>query len=167
MTTTQQLKAAPPIRDFAGELTRARQLVEAARLETVERLEAHMLTLPQVEIPVIERFVNGMYTREIVIPAGTLLTGRVWKHDYVDIMLEGDILVAIPSGTTRLTGSNVCDGQAGRKRAGYAFRDTRWITVQRADQLEGQEPIEYLTFFSVAEYRAWQDTRQLIRGAST
>lgn len=148
----------------AAELARVTALVEAARLESIETLETHMLTLPQVEIPVLERWVNGMYTREITIPAGTLLTGRVWKHDYVDIMLGGDILVAIPSGTRRLTGPNVCDGQAGRKRAGYAFEDTRWITVQRADEVAGQEPIEYLTFFSVREYQAWQTARLEIRG---
>jgi hypothetical protein len=145
------------------ELERARAAVEAARLDNIEQLESRMLALPQIEMPVIERFINGMYTREIVIPRGALLTGRVWKNDYVDIMLEGDILIAIPSGTSRLTGANVCDGKAGRKRAGYAFRDTHWITVQRADQVVGQNIIEHLTFFGVAEYEAWLDVQDYQR----
>lgn len=158
--TVQVLRAV----DDRHELARITAMVEAARLERIEGLEAHMLTLPQVEIPVVENFVNGMYTREIVIPAGTLLTGRVWKQDYVDIMLGGDILVATPSGTRRLTGPNICDGQAGRKRAGFAFADTRWITVQRIDEAGLEEPIEYLTFFSVLEYQNWRVERELIRG---
>jgi len=45
--------------------------------ERIESMEHFMLDQPQVEIPVQERFINGMYAREIVIPEGTLMTGRV------------------------------------------------------------------------------------------
>ena len=82
----------------------------------IEILEAEMFKHEQVEIPVEHRFVNGMYAREITIPKGTMLTGRVHKFGYVDIMLSGDITVATPDGVKRFTGTNIFEGFAGRKR---------------------------------------------------
>lgn len=128
---------------------------------SIEDLEKNILNYPQVEIPPIEGFANGMYTREILIPAGTLLTGRVHKYDYIDIMLSGDIAVATPQGSKRLKGPNVCDGKAGRKRAGYAFDDTRWVTVHRVDQWE-EGLVDKITFFSKREYQVWFDRKDFI-----
>lgn len=102
-------------------------LAEAVN-ERIEELEAVMLECEQVEIPVEHLFVNGMYARKIVIPAGTMLTGRVHKFGYVDIMLSGDISVATPDGVKRMTGYNILEGKPGRKRAGYAHEDTHWVS---------------------------------------
>ena len=126
--------------------------------EKIEALETEMLAQQQIEVPVKEYFINGMYAREIVIPAGTLLTGRVWKQDYFDIMVSGHIAVATPAGVKDLSGYNVCDGKAGRKRAGYAFEDTQWITVHPIAQKEANM-VEALTFFSMAEFNVWRDRR--------
>ena len=120
--------------------------------DRIEAMEAMMLDQPQVEIPVQERFINGMYAREILIPKGTLLTGRVYKAGYLDIMLSGDIAVATPQGTKRMTGTNIMEAPPGRKRAGYAFEDTRWITVHRTDHYEPGDMVDMLTFFSASEY---------------
>lgn len=138
------------------------QLVSGAEITKIEALEQHMLEHEQVEIPAIEDFSNGLYTREIIIPKDTLLTGRIWKHDYVDIMLSGDITVGTADGVKRLTGPNICDGSAGRKRAGYAHEDTHWITVHRVDQME-DDMEEHLSFFSMKEFNKWMDNQDFIR----
>lgn len=135
--------------------TQVNELLTQASSENIERLESRMLAEDQVEIPVEEAFVNGMYVRRIMIPAGTLLTGRVHKWPYVDIMLDGDISVVTPDGQKRLTGHNVLEGVAGRKRAGYAHADTHWVSVHRTDLVE-DDMHEQLTFFSVSEYAHWQ-----------
>lgn len=122
--------------------------------EKIEAMEAVMLEHEQVAIPVEHRFVNGMYAREILIPKGTMLTGRVHKFGYVDIMLSGDITVATPDGTKRLTGINIMEGYPGRKRAGYAHEDTRWITVHRTEETDADKMMDVLTVFSMAEYQA-------------
>jgi len=97
---------------------------------------------------------NGLYQRELVIPAGTILTGRVWLEDYVDIMVSGHIIVATAAGVKELTGYNVLDGQAGRKRAGYAVSDTTWITVHKTDATAVTGLLEQLSTFSMTEYNA-------------
>lgn len=123
----------------------------------IEQLQELMLTQPQVEIPVTETFVNGMYIREIVILADTLLIGRVHKYAYVDIMLYGDIHVATPDGIKHLTGSNRMAGIPGRKRAGYAVADTGWITVHRTDLVKPDEMVDEITFINMADYNLWCD----------
>ena len=120
----------------------------------IERMESEMLEHAQVDIPVTHRFINGMYAREIIIPADTLLTGRVHKNPYVDIMLSGDIEVATPDGIRRLQGTHILEGLPGRKRAGYAYQDTRWITVHRTNETDPDKMIDHLTYFSMAQYNA-------------
>ena len=120
--------------------------------EKIEDMESVMLDLPQISIPVISNNINGMYTREILIPKGTLLTGAVHLFDYVDIMLSGDITVATQDGPVRYTGANVLHGKAGRKRAGWANEDTRWVTVHRTDISDGDIFVKTLTVKTLKEY---------------
>lgn len=140
---------------MAGELTteQVHEILAGQVDEKIEAMEGFMLECPQVEIPAVNKFINGMYVREIVIPKGTLLTGRVHKFAYLDIMLNGDITVATREGVQRLQGFNCMEGVPGRKRAGYAHEDTRWVTVHRTDQEDPADILDHLTFFSMSEYR--------------
>jgi len=135
-------------------------LLADAVTQNIELLEERSLEHEQLEVPAFERVHAGMYTRQITIPKGALITGRVWQDAYVDIMLEGDISVASAQGRKRLTGWNVMEGMAGRKRAGYAHQETHWITVHRTDMefLPGRM-LDRMTFFSLGEYRVWYDQR--------
>lgn len=103
--------------------------------ESIERLEAAMLEAPQVAIETSHVLSGGVYARTIRIPAGTLLTGLVHKHDHVNVCV-GDITVWTEQGMKRLTGHNVLPTKAGAKRAGYAHADTYWTTLSRTDQTE-------------------------------
>lgn len=128
------------------------ELLADAMIERIEQLEELMLDCQQVDIPVTSLFTNGMYAREITIPKGTLLTGRVHLFDYVDIMLSGDISIATAEGAKRFSGANVFQGVAGRKRAGYAHEDTRWVTVHKTDILDAQEFVNKLTVQTMKQY---------------
>lgn len=127
-------------------------LLADAIIERIEAMEVVMAECEQVEIPVKSSNTNGMYCREITIPKGTLLTGRVHLFDYVDIMLSGDITVATADGAKRFTGAHVFDGKAGRKRAGYAHEDTQWITVHRTDINDGDVFYNTLTVRNMRDY---------------
>ena len=127
------------------------------RRASIELLEECMLKESQVEIPVTHRFNGGMYSRQIKIPAGTMLVGRVHKFDHFDVMLSGDITVSTDTGETkRLTGYNVFEGKAGKKRAGYAHEDTHWITFHSAEIRNEDEMYDYLTCKNHAEYEQFK-----------
>lgn len=100
--------------------------------EQVEHFEALMLIHPDaapVDIPVEHRFATGLYAREITIPAGTLMTGKVHKADHVSIILSGEMNVLTETGMRHVVGPEVYISPAGTKRIGIALTDVRWITV--------------------------------------
>ena len=128
------------------------QALKEFSADNIASMEEFCSELPQTAIPVKNGNANGMYTREILIPKDTFLTGRVHLFDYVDIMLSGDITVLTDEGFKRFRGANIFDGKAGRKRAGYAHEDTRWITVHRVDISDGDFFYDYLTVQSILDY---------------
>lgn len=125
-----------------------RALMEAAKTPSraqIDTIEAGLLQLPQVEIPVEHRFAEqeGLYAREIVIPAGTLMTGRVHKNQHVSIMISGDMTVLTETGMQRVKGYHCWICPPGTKRVGYAHSETRWITVHHTEHMmpEGIEDV--------------------------
>ncbi|MDA3807372.1 MAG: SET domain-containing protein-lysine N-methyltransferase [Thiomicrorhabdus sp.] len=120
--------------------------------DKLQALESILLQHDQVDIPVKHRFNGGMYAREINIPKGTLITGRIHKFDHFDIMLSGDITVSTDScESKRLSGLNIMEGKAGKKRAGYAHKDTHWITFHSAEERDPEQMYEFLTCGSFEE----------------
>ena len=137
------------------ELTEAElhQLLAGQLEEDIEVLQTVLLAMPQADIPVTHNYIDGMYTREITIPAGCMLISRVHKKTYIDIMVSGDIAVVTPEGNKRLTGFNLMAGVPGRKRAGYAYTETKWMTVHRIpEECANEEFYESMTFQTKQEY---------------
>ena len=95
----------------------------------IENLEAEMLRLPQVECPLEHHFAPGLYARQITIPAGTMLTGKIHKHDDINVLLSGEIDVLTPHGFKRMHGPCTFVARAGTKKLGYAYTDVVWTTI--------------------------------------
>jgi len=118
----------------------------------MDSLETAMLEFDQVDIPVEHLFNGDIYCRKIMIPKGTLLTGRIHKFDHFDVMISGDITVSTDTGETkRLSGFNLMKGYAGKKRAGYAHEDTHWMTFHSAEERDPEQMYEFLTCGSFDE----------------
>lgn len=102
--------------------------------ERVTRLEKLILQAPQTDLKTRHFLVDGpngtkLYGREITVPAEAVITGAAHKHDCLCISI-GDIEVTTDDGTPkRLTGYHAFTAPAGRKRAGNAFAETKWITL--------------------------------------
>ena len=110
----------------------------------IAKLEEFLLEQPQVDIPVEQFFSGKMYVRTILIPADTLITGRVYLQDHVDIMSGGDITVTGVDGPKRLMGFHILERPAGKKQAAYTHAPTRWITICNcADMPDGMTPEDY------------------------
>lgn len=99
--------------------------------EKVLRLEDALKAMPHAHIPedVHHHFAPGVYMRELRIPKGAVLTGKIHRTDHLNILAQGEISVLTEHGVRRLTAPCVIQSSAGIKRAGYAHEDTVWITV--------------------------------------
>lgn len=94
-------------------------------------LEAAMLAMPehQIEIKTTHHFAPGVYMREVFIPKGTTLTGKIHKTEHLNILSQGELSVWTENGVKKLKASTVVKSHPGAKRVGYAHEDSVWITV--------------------------------------
>lgn len=102
----------------------------------LQRLESEMLKCEQVEIQVKHIFSEGLYAREIFIPKGTLLTGKIHLTEHLNIISQGDISVLTEHGMKRIKAPCAIVSSAGIKRAGYAHEDTVWTTIHATNETD-------------------------------
>lgn len=110
-------------------------------LETIKQFERCLRNLPQLEIETTHHFADGLYGREILIPAGCTLTGKIHKGEHLNFLMQGDITVWTEDGMKRLQAPAVLVSRPGTKRVGYAHENTIWVTVHatRETSLEALE----------------------------
>ena len=93
------------------------------------RVEAALLNLPQVPVPVVHRFAKGLYWREIFAPAGTIVIGHEHKHEHFAIILKGSCLIAVGGEFRLLQAPNRFVGQPGSRKVAYVVEDMTFATV--------------------------------------
>lgn len=80
--------------------------------------------------PLQHSFSDGIYVREITIPKGVILTGKIHKHDHPNFLIKGKVKVFTEhDGFEILTAPCHMISKAGTKRAVEAMEDTVWVTV--------------------------------------
>lgn len=95
----------------------------------IEALEGHMRREAQIDIPTRHYFAHGIYAREITIPAGVLLTGKVHRTEHLNILSAGEITVWTEDGMKRLRAPATIVSRPGTKRVGYAHTECVWTTI--------------------------------------
>jgi hypothetical protein len=82
------------------------------------------------ELTPVHHFSDGVYVRELFIPAGTILTSKHHLTNHTVIVSQGDIAVwSEEFGAQHISGPVTYASSAGSRRIGYAFTDTVWSTV--------------------------------------
>ena len=80
--------------------------------------------------PLKHYFSDGIYCREIFIPQGMVLVGKIHKHKHPNFLLKGKVMVI-----TEQKGEEIIEGpcfmmsEGGTKRALYAVTDLVWTTI--------------------------------------
>jgi hypothetical protein len=103
-------------------------------------LTDRMLATPgaQRELEVKHTFLDGMYMRELFIPKGTLLVGKIHKQPCMNLVSKGDISVLTESGSARVKAGYSVVSPAGIQKLGYAHEDTVFVNVFRTDETDPQ-----------------------------
>lgn len=109
-----------------------------------------------LDLPVKHVFHNYTYMRELFIPKGVMLVGRIHLFDHIEILVSGDITHSTDTeAPRRVAGYTVSKGMAGKQRAIYAHEDSIFMTVHSADEREPDEMYDHLTCGSFEEYEAF------------
>lgn len=103
----------------------------------VQNLEDTLRGLPQEEgMTLKHHFTKGLYARELFIPAGTMLVGKIHKHENLNILSQGKISVATEDGVVTLEAPATIVSKAGTKRAGYAHTDCVWTSIHATEETD-------------------------------
>jgi hypothetical protein len=114
----------------------------------------------------VHRFADGLYAREITIPAGTLLTGKIHRTRHLNVISSGEITVwSDGEPVRRIQAPFSFVSEPGARRVGYAHRDTTWTTIHgtsetdldvlEATLIESREPSSLLPSAGPTEENSW------------
>jgi quercetin dioxygenase-like cupin family protein len=95
----------------------------------IDRLQAEMSKLPQVEQHTEHFFADGMYGRLVFSPAGTVIVGKEHKTEHFYIVLSGLVRVTTPDGIQDVRGPKVFVCPPGTKRAVLVLEDAWRMNV--------------------------------------
>lgn len=102
-------------------------------------LEEKMKSLPdelKTELPVRNHFATGVYGRELFMPAGTLLVGKIHKFSSLNILAKGDIILVTEEGKQDLSAPYIIASKPGVKRVIYAVSNCTWVTCHGTEKTD-------------------------------
>jgi hypothetical protein len=120
----------------------------------IEGLVEEFKKQPQVECPLVHRFSEGVYIREITMPADTVVIGKKHLTAHFNILLRGKCRVIVGDSITELTAPATWESKAGDQKIVNIIEECVWQTihanpydVQNIETLESilVEPTEALT----------------------
>jgi hypothetical protein len=95
-------------------------------INPVKALEAALRELPeQVDIDSLtsHHFCDGLYARELLIPAGVAMVGKTHATRNFFVLVKGTLLLATPDGPVRISAPYMTVTEPGTKRAVFAETD--------------------------------------------
>ena len=123
--------------------------------EKLARLEASLFAGNTIDLPVKHHFSRGVYARELFIPKGTVLVGKIHKYSQINIVSKGDISVLTEDGVKRVKSGTTIVSTPGVKRAGYAHEDTIWTTIHGTHETDLDKLEDELIAASFEDYDAF------------
>lgn len=131
------------------------------------RLQESVGQIPEVECPLQHVFAPGAYARTIFIPAGTVIVGKIHKHQHLNILSQGDVRVLTEGGGVEdLSGPLTMVSPAGTKRAVYAKTDVVWTTIHLTNETDLEKIEEETIAKSYQEYEQFMLGHEDKRGES-
>jgi hypothetical protein len=121
----------------------------------VEEIANNLLDLNSpVEMPVKNHFSPGVYVREIAIPAGTVIVGKVHKTRYLNILQSGLATIITPYRKFLVAGPCTFESFEGEQKIGIIHEDCVWSTVHVTEETDVDKIVEEITASTYDEVEA-------------
>lgn len=105
----------------------ARETIMAFEAGLRRMLDVDGFTSP--DCPLTHHFAPGSYGREIALPAGSLVVGKIHREAHLNMLMQGRVSVATEDGVETFAAPRVFVSSPGTKRVVYAHEDSIWVTV--------------------------------------
>ena len=155
----------PYVQDPPTDLQKLSLGLSAKQLrKEILRIEAKMMAMTesQLDLPVVNHFYPGVYARELTIPKGTLLTGKIHRFEHLCVISKGDISVLSEDGFKRIKAPFTFVSKPGVKRLAYVHDETIWTTFHANPDEERNEDI-LIERHTAPTYEAlgWMDKEEI------
>ncbi len=122
--------------------------------EKIDRLESVMFHMKDhhIQIEPVHYFADGFYAREITIPKGTTLTGKIHKFEHINVISKGAISVMTEDGIKLITAPCTIISKPGTKRVGFVHEETVWTTFHKTNETDVEKIEDALVCCTREEY---------------
>lgn len=109
-------------------------IVRAEARDKIVRFEQSIRAMPDhLEgdcYPLRHIFTPGIYARQIVLPAGSILVGKIHREEHINFLESGHVKVFTEFGLLEeLRGPLLIVSKPGTKRTVHAIEETVWTTI--------------------------------------
>ena len=120
-----------------------KDLIDISKTKSIDELESVMLdNFEVVDCPLTHRFTDGLYVREIFMPAGTLITSKIHKTQHQYFVLQGKVIVWIDGVEHLIEAPYIGVTEPNTRRVLYILEDCIWATSHPNPDNETVEQIE-------------------------
>lgn len=113
-----------------------------------------------IDCPLRHFFAPGSYAREMTIPEGVLIVGKIHKHAHINIISKGKVKVATEFGFDEFAAPHTFVSEPGTKRAVLALEDTIWTTIHVTDKTDLAEVEEEVIAPTFEDYFKFVEDQQ-------
>lgn len=92
-------------------------------------------------VPKDEKYGCVVYGRQIFLPAGSVVVGKIHRHSHLNVVMQGKVSVNSEFGKQYFEAPCIFVSQPGLKRAVYAETDVTWLTVHLTEHT-GEENLD-------------------------
>lgn len=114
---------------FREEILNVQAQMQGMIVDGVAESVADQCTLTHYFTPKDEEYGCCTYAREIKLPKGSLVIGKIHRHQHLNFITQGKVIVYTEFGLKHLEAPCTFVSEVGLKRAVYAVEDTLWTTV--------------------------------------
>ena len=115
--------------------------LQLGRREAIMRLQDAIiyggLDVGPAACPVQHHFAPGAYGREMTLPAGLVVVGKIHKHAHINVISKGRVQVFTEQdGVLELAAPCTFVSSPGTKRVVHVLEETVWTTVHVTDKTD-------------------------------
>ena len=133
----------------------ARPITRADVLAFEKQVLAHPAHLKAKDFTVRHHFAANVYMRELHIPAGMIVVGKIHKHPCLAMLAKGKMRLLVNGKIVIVTAPHIAPSPPGIKRVGEALEDSIFITVHSTDMTDPDAIERAFSCDTEEEYQAF------------
>ena len=91
------------------------------------------------DLPVLNIFSDGVYSRTIFMPAGTIVVGKKHKTRHLNMVMSGKARVWMDGEVRDIMAPDIIESKEGCRKILYIVEDMHWTTIHPTDSQDIEE----------------------------